>query len=257
MHTEDPRFPPLLTGYGVKAPAHPFDVACRGAADGTHGAGDVIYARHAGRVDMALVLEPDVPRERALQVLPLFQIAVIEAVGALMPPKTAVLLRWPDHLLVNGGVAGRFRFAAAPCEMDQQPDWLVASVQIDLQRDTGGQEPGHHHERTSLHEEGGQEHTRSDFLEVIASYVLSWINTWQDEGQAAFADNWVGRIEGREAPAPMRLAGGSGETVQAQVLGIDDDLRLMVKVGDGDIRALQIAALIEERPDDRAKALMA
>ena len=247
MHLEDPRFPPLLTGHGVKAPAVPFEIACRGAADGTYGAADVIYARNTRKAELALVLEPDVPRRQALHMLPLFELAAIEAVGALMPPKTSVLLRWPQTLLVNVGVAGRFRFAMSSCASDEIPDWMVVGVQIDLEHDDAEREPGLMRDRTTLHGEGGGELTRSDVLEVIGSYVLSWIDSWQEAGQtaAAFAESWIGRVEGHEAPAPMHLDGASGENVTAQVLGLDDEPQVLVKVAEGDVRALAFESLLE------------
>lgn len=245
MHVDDPRFPPLLTGHGVKAPLSAFDEACNGAVTGRLGAADLVWARNTSRIELALVLEPDVSRISALQMVPLFELAVIEAVGALMPARTSVLLRWPLDLLVNAGVAGRFRFAAAPCSEDSVPDWLVVGVEIELDGNPQVGEPGHARDRTSLSEEGAGVKTRSDFLEVISAYALSWINSWQDGGHAAFADNWIGRVEGYEGPAPMALVGDSGERIVAQVLGLDDEANLIVKISEHDIRALAINALLE------------
>lgn len=249
MHVEDPQFPPLLTGHGVKAPMSAFDAACRGADMGSYGAADLVWARNTARIEMALVLEPEVARRAALQMVPLFELAVIEALGALMPPKTSVLLRWPVELLVNGGVAGRFRFALAPCDGESVPDWMVVGVEIDLAGEMRG-EPGETRERTRLIDEGSGEHTRSDVLEVISAYALSWINAWQDGGQATFAQSWVGRVEGYEDAALLALPGGcagSGEPVKVLVLGLDDEARLLVKVADRDIRALSIEAVLEAK----------
>jgi BirA family biotin operon repressor/biotin-[acetyl-CoA-carboxylase] ligase len=244
MHAEEPRFPPLLTGYRIKAPDKVFETACAGADAGTYGAADVVWARNTSRVEMAVVLEPDVLRRVALQMVPLFELAVIEAVGALMPPKTSVLLRWPLALIVNAGVVGKFHFAAAPCGDDEVPDWLVAGVEIQLARELGDVEPGHLHEQTCLAEEGADDATRTMFLEMIGAYVLTWIQSWQDKGLAAFAEMWVGRVEGYDAPAEIDLVGGSGARVHASVLGLDEDLRLLVKVAEGDVRALEIAAMV-------------
>lgn len=246
MHVEEPRFAPLLTGYGIKAPQSAFEAACSGAASGEYGAADVVYARNTSRVELALVLEPEVAYRTALQMLPLFQLAVIEALGALMPPKTSVLVRWPLTLLVNGGVVGRFRFACAPSGADDVPDWLVVACEIQLAPEAGVDEPGNAHERTSLVEEGAGEATRSEFLESIGAYTLSWINAWQDNGLQAFAESWVGRVEGHEDAVDIVLAGGSGDAATARVLGLDEDLRLLVKVADGDVRALDVAALLEQ-----------
>ncbi len=252
MHVEDPRFPPLLTGHGVKAPLSAFEAACQGANSARYGAADLLWARNTSRIELALVLEPEVSRRVALQMVPVFELAVIEALGALMPPKTSVLLRWPLELLVNAGVVGRFRFAAARCDEESVPDWMVVGVEIALLGDAGGGEPGDTRDRTTLINEGSGEHTRSDFLEVISAYALSWINTWQDGGQRAFADSWVGRVEGHEEAAPILLAGGSGDRIKARVLGLDDEARLLVKVGEGDIRALAIEALLEARQSSAA-----
>ena len=261
MHVEDPRFPPLLTGYGVKAPMQPFVAACQGAMSGTYGAADVIWSRNTERIELALVLEPDVPRKQALEIVPLFQLAVIEALGSLMPPQTSVLLRWPDALLVNAGIAGHFRFSVAPSRDDEVPDWMVASAAIQLVPNDRGIEPGQRRDFTTLVEEGSDSRTRSDFLEVIASYTLSWINTWQDDGIAALADSWVGRIEGHQDPAIIATqqagkAGGltgrdanSFSASKAAVLGLSDDLGLLVKFGEGEgegeVLALPISSLIE------------
>lgn len=247
MHVEDPRFPPLLTGHGVKAPLPVFETACKGVQAGRYGAADVVWARNTARIEMALVLEPEVARRAALQMVPLFELAVIEALGALMPPKTSVLLRWPVELLVNGGVAGRFRFSLAPCDDANVPDWMVVGVEIDLAGEARG-EPGETRERTRLVDEGSGEHTRSDFLEVISAYALSWINAWQDGGQATFAGSWVGRVEGHEDAALLGLPGvcaGGGEPVKGRVLGLDDDARLLVKVADRDIQAVPIDTVLE------------
>lgn len=248
MHVEDPRFPPLLTGHGVKAPGSAFDAACQGAETGGYSAADIIWARSTSRIEMALVLEPEVVRPIALQMVPLFELAVIEALGALMPPKTSILLRWPLELIVNGGVAGRFRFAAAPCDNDSVPDWMVVGVEIDLAGGVRDGEPGDVRDRTTLFDEGSAEHTRSDFLEVIGAYALSWINAWQDGGQPVFAENWVCRVEGHEDAAPLHVGGGGMERIEARVLGLDDEARLLVKLGERDVRALAIEAVLEARP---------
>lgn len=247
MHVEDPRFPPLIDGHAIKAPARPFDVACRGASTGGYAAGDLLYARDTSRIDMALVLEPDVPRTRALEMLPLFELAVIEALGASMPPQTAVQLRWPDKLLVNGAVAGHFRFAAASSAADQAPDWLVLAVTIALAPADDAREPGLSRDETTLLAEGVGDVTRSDVLELIAAYFLSRLDTWQEHGLRGLHDDWVGRVEGAGDPTDIAYVAGASGHIVGRVLGLDDDLNLLVKIGDGDVRSLPITAVLEDR----------
>ncbi|MCB1505523.1 MAG: hypothetical protein KDJ47_11155 [Hyphomicrobiaceae bacterium] len=239
MNVEDPRFPPLITGHSIAAPHRVFDTACASAASGALGAADLVWARNTNRIDLALILEPDVPRARAMEIVPLFEVAVIEAVGALMPPQTAVQLRWPDELLVNGGVAGRFRFAMADCAQGDVPDWLVAGVDIVLGEQHPGGEAGIAKERTSLLAEGAGEKNRSDFLEVISAFVLSWIDTWGESGLHNVHDAWIGRVEGHGSDGALFGAIG-----RANVLGLDDELRLLVRGGDGRMHALPLAELV-------------
>lgn len=247
MHVDDPRFPPLINGHGLKAPGRPFDVACRGVAMGKYAAADLLYARDTSRIDMALVLEPDVQRQRALEMLPLFELAVIEALGASMPPQTAVQLRWPDKLLVNGAVAGQFRFAAAPSAADQAPDWLVLAVVIALAPADDGREPGMSRDETTLAAEGAGELTRSDVLELISAYFLSRLDTWQESGLRGLHEDWVGRVEGYGDPAHVAAEAGGADRLVGRVLGLDDELNLLVKVRDNDVRALPITVVLEDK----------
>ncbi len=83
MHVEEPRFAPLLTGYGIKAPQSAFEAACSGAASGEYGAADVVYARNTSRVELALVLEPEVAYRTALQIDPQFGLAHLN-LGAVL-----------------------------------------------------------------------------------------------------------------------------------------------------------------------------
>ena len=121
MHLEDPQFPPMLKGHAVKAPAKPFAQACRLAQAGELGAGDVVWSRNAGRAQLAIVLEPEVALERALQMGPLLMVALGDCLGSLCPPKVAVQYRWPGGILLNGSVAGEVRVAAPRVAAERDP----------------------------------------------------------------------------------------------------------------------------------------
>ena len=59
MHLPDPSFPPLLSGHDVPGAEGAFEAACKRAATGELGAGDVVWSRNVDKVDMAVVLEPE------------------------------------------------------------------------------------------------------------------------------------------------------------------------------------------------------
>ena len=76
MHMPDPTFPPLLTGHAVRGNEPAFETACARAAGGELGAGDVVWSRDTALIDLAVILEPDVPLETAVQMLPLAMVAL-------------------------------------------------------------------------------------------------------------------------------------------------------------------------------------
>lgn len=230
MHVPDPAFPPLLSGHPVRLPMRPFPEACRRAAAGKLGAADVVWARNRERADVAIVLEPEVPLRTALQMGPVMMVAALDCLGALLPPHSAVLVRWPDKVLLNLGEVGRIELAAAAARAHEAPAWLVVGASIAVEHTDRKHEPGETAHLTALHEEGARHLTRSTVLESLAAYFLSWLNTWTDDGFRPVHDHLIGRIEGYEEPADI---GEGSARVRGRALGLDDELNLLVKPGDG------------------------
>lgn len=252
MHLDDPLFPPLLTGHAVKAPLVPFEEACQRASAGMLDAGDCVWARSTRQAALAIVLEPEVPLATAIQMGPLLQTAVVQAIGALMPPQVAVQIRWPSTLLLNGGIAGTTRIAAPRCVPDDIPDWLVVGFELALARDLKGREPGEDAGHTTVSEEGAADLDRTRVLESVAAHFLTWLDIWSDEGFRPAHEQWIGRIEGREHEAPI-LHGSV--TTTALVLGLDDTMTLMTRAADGTRRGLAYSDCIEwQSAGDRATA---
>lgn len=236
MHLPDPEFPPILTGHPIKAPAKAFETACRRAAEGELGAADLVWARDTQRAEMALILEPEVSRRQALQIKPLSFAAMADSLGALMPPKTAVHLRWPNSILLNGAVAGQLQFALAQSRPDEVPDWLVAGVSIQVASPHIDREPGEAEQLTSIFDEGGGELDRTQMLRSISAHMLSWLQVWQDDGFKAVADPFIGRVEGYEHETDFNVA---GRLVRGRVLGMSDEMQLLVRLTDGKTVALE------------------
>jgi biotin-(acetyl-CoA carboxylase) ligase len=229
MHLPEPKFPPLLTGHAVKG-ARPLDVACRGAAEKTLGAGDLVWSRNTQRVECALVLEPEVSREISCQMAIVGAVAVMETLGALAPPQVAVELRWPGAVLLNGGRVGSVTLAAPRCAANAVPDWLALAVTLALRADNG-REPGETRDATTLGEEGLADATRTDVLESLAPRLLAWVHTWSEDGFRPIHDQWLFRAFGRDQE--ITIGGVSG-----RVVGLDEAAGVMLRGGDGRISAL-------------------
>lgn len=232
MHLPDPTFPPLLDGIAVKRPQEPFDLARAEAAAGRAGAGTVYWARATDHMDVAIVLEPEVPLEQAMHMPFAAMVAFGDALGALAPPELGVYYRWPCDIIVNGARAGQLRFAvpqdAAPGE---QPDWLVIGFTVSMRDERP--DPGLEPDRTSLYEEGCIEITRTDLIESFCRHFLVWINTWENEGFREIGEIWTARA--REGSPDVDLDGQ-----RAAILGLDESGNLLVKPEEGSPRALPI-----------------
>ncbi|MEL6299262.1 MAG: biotin/lipoate--protein ligase family protein [Pseudomonadota bacterium] len=232
MHLADPRFPPLVTGHSVKSPERPHDVAIAGAMSGTLGAGDLVWSRSSQQVTGALVLEPDVPLARAREMALVLQSAVIEALALLMPSQTALQIRWPDHLICNGARVGMLRLTAPPVDDDDVPPWMTLGFDIVLQRKLDRVEPGEIESESAIAEEDGADITRTDLLEAIAPPIIAGIHRWEEDGIRPIVEPWIGRVIGHQSEAEFEDAGGLQRT--GEVVGIDDDLALIVRTADGE-----------------------
>ena len=236
MTWTDPSFPPLLTGRCVVEGTDPTTEAVHGAASGELGAGDTLWARDTSTVRLALVLEPDEPLQQSAQVLLLATVAAGDCVGALTPPQVGVQFRWPATVLINGANAGALRLCASTAEPSAVPEWLVLTLDLRFAFD-GDHEPGSMPGITALTEEGVEELTTTDILESYSRHFLTWLNRWQSEGLRPIEKEWSARAEGRDETANIQ---GKAATVEARVLGLDEDGNLLIKQENAAATTLQL-----------------
>lgn len=242
----EPSFPPLLDGRVVIKGDDPLKLAIAGATAGELGAGDALWLQDIAQADIAIVLEPDVPLAKAIQMLPLAVAAAGDTLAVLTPPQVGVQFRWPATLLVNGASAGQCTLAApADCSVSQVPDWLVVNFSLRLAFDEAV-EPGTTPGVTSLVEEGGEELTTVDVLESYARHFLSLLDTWTNDGFLDVSDNWAGRLEGINETADLTHPTG---IISGRPLGLDEDGNLLVKPSDGgNTIALALIECVDRAP---------
>ena len=242
MHQPDPTLPPLLKGHDVAGTESAFKTACERAAAGELGAGDVVWSRHASRIDLAIVLEPEVPMETAVQMLPVSMAAVGDCLGAITPPQVGVTFTWPGDIRVNGAIAGTLRAAAGgKRDAASVPDWMVIGLWLRHRREDSEPEPGDVPDQTWLSEEGCAELTRTDVIESYCRHFLTWLNDWNEDGFKSVHGSWLFRAEERDAHISVTVA---GETVSGLMQGLDDSGNLLVQ-SDGSTRAAMLLDVFE------------
>ena len=237
-----PVFPPLLSGRAVKAGASAFADASHAAAHQKAGAGEVFWSQAVDRLDLAVVLEPEVDERRALQVHFVLMVACGDAVGAVGPPELAMQYRWPTAILANGAQVGR-ACLALPLASDPAaaPAWMVAGIEMAMLGAPDRPEPGLLPEQTTLWDEGCGDVDPVSLVESMSRHFLAWLNTWQDDGFAPVHEAWLARCEERGGELALDHA---GERHQGRFLGLDEDGNLLLQSDQG-TTTLDFSAAIE------------
>lgn len=243
MLPTEPSFPPLMTGIAVDAGIDAFAAACEGAQAGEFGAGDFLWSRAIDRISVALVLEPDVERARAREMLFVAMVALADAIGANTPPEFAFTWMWPGTLRANGAAVGQMKFAEAAEDGDGAvPRWIVVGLSVRLFDTTAPDfEPGQMPDRTTLAEEGAGELDVSDMISSLSRHWLTWINRWESDGFRPVHDAWLYRADGYQQTATFPTANGE---VTGTFLGLDEEGNLLLKLpppADGEVRVLSLA----------------
>lgn len=217
-----PSFPPLL--HGAAGRGDPFAAAVAGA-EAEAEPGRVHYEARDDMLRVAVVLAPEMPLADAMGALLAVQLGLSDALGALAPPEVAVQFGWPDRLLVNGGLCGRFRAAAATDDPGAEPDWLVIGMEVDI-IPAPDFNPGAHPDRTTLHGEGCGDVTAIDLIEAWSRHMMGWLHTFMSEGFAPLHGAWGGKCADLGADVTLPEPG--------RFLGLDEKAGMILRRADGD-----------------------
>lgn len=186
--------PPPYTAHWL-AQGDVFTKACDLAP--LHGAGTLVWhsssdARHAGRFDFAVVLEPDTTLAQSRRAFVLGMLALGDAIAAHCPPERAVSFGWPGEVRLDAGRLGGMRLAMAPgAAEDDVPDWMVLGVELIADRDHLAA-PGSKPDSVSLKEEDFAD--PAAVLESFAAYLMLNFDRLAHGGFAPLATLYANRL---------------------------------------------------------------
>ncbi len=203
------RLPPPFSLVTLREVGDAFAHACAIAPQ--QGAGTLVYVGRFDLAEFAVVLEPDQPLRSARRTLYAGMSALVDALVAYAPPEKPVEIRWPDAVLVDGGLVGGGRIAWAPgTEEDDVPAWLVFGAMIRTVSMSGA-EPGVTPLASALEEEGFEDFGSDRLVESFASHLMVAVDAWQEHGFRAVAKDYLARLP--RAPGTRRDIDEGGDLI--------------------------------------------
>ncbi len=242
-----PTFPPLLAGHEVSGGAGAFESAVSACVNGKSGAGDVYWSPDDAGIDVAVVLEPEVPEAQALRMLFVAMVAFGDSFGAVAPPEIGVFYQWPNQFRISGASVGRARVGVPALRVSDIPAWMVVGIEVRSRPYDGPLEPGHDLMRTSLWDEGAGELDHRRMIESFSRHFLTWVYTWSEDGFGPVHEAWMDRAMGRDELCEISW---QGEVNRGRFLSIDEQGRMLLKGKSGTV-ALPLDPIVE-RPGQAA-----
>ncbi len=154
------------------------------------GAGTLVFVGRFDLAEFAVVLEPDEPLRTARRAFYAGMNALHDALLVHAPPEKPIAFDWPDSVRVDGGLVGGGRLAwPKGADENAPPEWLVFGAMIRTVSMTG--DPGLFPLETALDQEGFDESGSSALVESFARHLMVRIDTWQEDGFAEIAKDYL------------------------------------------------------------------
>ena len=125
---DQPQLPPMFSSQEVLNGQSVFNKAVTAANSGD--VGTVFYSFDEGILNVAITLNPEVIKSKAIQVHYLMTLGLSDTLAALVPPEIEISHIWPNLMFMNRGVIGQVLLYTSGEELNEVPSWIVTGVQI-------------------------------------------------------------------------------------------------------------------------------
>jgi BirA family transcriptional regulator, biotin operon repressor / biotin---[acetyl-CoA-carboxylase] ligase len=171
-----------------------------------------------GNLYLSIVLRPDIPTARTIEIGFLAALAVADAVDALLPRQVRATLKWPNDVLANDGkIAGIL--------VEQADGALVLGIGLDVLQAPSGVS----HKVSTIVGCGGLA-TVDGARDRVLSALANWLEIWHQDGFAPIRTAWLARAH----PVGSSLNVRQGDQfVSGRFAGIDTDGALLLDTPQG------------------------
>ena len=140
-----------------------------------------------GNLYVSAILRPDCPVGEAAQLGFAAALALVDALGHLMPPLTEVRLKWPNDVLVNERKA-----AGILLETVVDSDGTFRALLLGLGVNIAEAPDDTAFPATALQwESAGRGIGPEDLLQLWSKHFLTWVNRWMDDGFPPLRRQWL------------------------------------------------------------------
>ena len=210
--------PPPFRLVALREAGDAFGHACAHATE--LGAGALVFVGRFDLAEFAVVLEPEEALVRARRSFYAGMTALADALSALAPPETPIVIEWPDRLAVGRGLIGVGRLGWPPhAEEKPRPDWLVfGSVVrlVSMSKKASLRSPW-----TSLADAGFGEVGAERLIEGFARHLMVAVDRWQEGEFGATARDYLARLRpepatrlGIDTSGDLRIERPGGEQIR-------------------------------------------
>jgi BirA family biotin operon repressor/biotin-[acetyl-CoA-carboxylase] ligase len=154
-----------------------------------------------GNLYVTAILRPDCALHEAAQLGFAAALALVDALGHVLPPLSEVTLKWPNDVLVNDRKAAGILLETV---MDGEGRFTALLLGMGVNIASAPDAGSTHFPATALHQESaGRDLEPVDLLEPWAKHFLTWVNRWSEDGFAPLRRQWLAYAH--EAGQPLRV----------------------------------------------------
>lgn len=166
-----------------------------------------------GNLYLSVILRPDLPAARGIEIGFVAALAVADAVDAMLPPQVRATLKWPNDVLVRGGkISGIL--------IERTGDAIILGMGVNVLLAPEGVP----YQTSTLAGSGGLA-TVDGMRARLLSDLARWIEVWQLEGFAPVRSTWLARAH--PAGTPLRLTLGD-RTIMGRFVDLAADGALVL-----------------------------
>jgi hypothetical protein len=169
------------------------------------GAGTLVWIDRPSRIELSVVLEPNVPLMSSRWTFFVGMIALAGTVASSCSPGTDISFGWPDAIWLDstrlGG--GRLGCPAACCDEDVPP-WLVFSASLEEPR-RWAIDPEREEDSPLSAQVAYQVNRHARLVEAFARNFLRGLNLWEEQGSKSIARCYTTRLRPYKSSTGLTL----------------------------------------------------